>query len=207
VEIVFDIETIPAGEKMTKEGFTPPGTMSKPETIALWYQDKVPELIEKEYLDRAKSTYRSQVICLAYKIDESEIGVLWGDERDIILQFEKVLDPYRNKIDGATWIGHNIISFDLPILRQRGFKYDISLFKRINLKKYDDRVFDTMERFFRPEKDYISLDELCKFLGMEGKSFDASKIYERYKAGDIQGICEDCKNDVQVEWNVYQRMQ
>ena len=44
---------------------------------------------------------------------------------------------------------------------------------------------------------FVSLDNLCKFFGFEGKGdIDGSQVYPMYKEGKIEEIAEYCRQDV-----------
>ena len=53
----------------------------------------------------------------------------------------------------------------------------------------------------------ISLDKLCKALGLPGKGeIDGSKVWDYVRDGRIAEVADYCADDVRKVWAVYQRM-
>jgi len=208
MKLFFDIETIPAGEKLAINDVNPPGNMSKPETIAKWYQEQAPGVIEEEYRKRSVIPYRCQVICLAMAIDDESPLCHIGSEEEIFKSFN---DSFKEKVssqqEAVTWVGFNIKGFDLPIVRQRAFKYNLEHLKLNHLKKYDNRIFDIMERFLFPATGYISMKEVAEFLGVKVKEgIDGSKVYDMWLSKREQDIYDYCTSDVVATRDIYSKM-
>ncbi len=56
-------------------------------------------------------------------------------------------------------------------------------------------------------KGTISLDNLCKALGIEGKKgFDGSMVAEAWKNGEFDKVTEYCRDDVVRVREAYKRM-
>lgn len=208
--IFFDIETIPSGEKLDAKSFNPPANYSKPETIANWYQFKAPEMVETEFRLRAVIPHKCTVICLAYAIDKEKPFCLFGEEADIFKEFAEVInDNIGSKQESVEWCGFNIKEFDLPIVRQRAFKYNLPMLKLSFLhSKYDNRIFDIMERFVFPSRNMVSMEEVAKFFGLKSKSLmTGAQVYDFYLDGKLEEIYQYCMEDVTTEREIYWRME
>ena len=111
----------------------------------------------------------------------------------------------------AQIIGHNVSAFDLRFLVQRsmilGVKPHPVLARAAACKPWEtDRVYDTMVQW-AGVGNRISLDKLCKALGIPGKGdLDGSKVWDYVQAGRIAEVADYCADDVRKVWAVYQRM-
>ena len=207
----IDIETIPAGDKLTKNDIKPPAQYKKPESIAKWYQMEGDAVIEKEYRDRAKHSLKGQILCIGFAFDSSEPIVLYHKkEKEIMLAFERAVEAETGgKALSYSWCGWNIRKFDMIWLWHRVVKYNLDFLRRfMPLKKWSDRIIDLMEWFSAPDyREMTKLEEACKFLGFEGKGdIDGSKVYDYYKAGKIKEICDYCAKDVEKNQKIFDRM-
>ena len=53
----------------------------------------------------------------------------------------------------------------------------------------------------------VSLDKLCKALGLPGKGeIDGSKVWDYVRDGRIAEVADYCADDVRKVWAVYRRM-
>jgi hypothetical protein len=62
-----------------------------------------------------------------------------------------------------------------------------------------------MEMWAVDFKDYVSLDKIAKFLGLEGKEdgIDGSKVYDMWLEGQLEKIENYCRDDVELVREVY----
>ena len=111
-----------------------------------------------------------------------------------------------------TFVGHNLTGFDLRFLFHRsvvlGIKPPACLMKTMKAKPWDSCIADTMT-LWSPERDKrISLDKLCKALGIPTPKgdLDGSKVWEYFRAGRIQEIADYCKKDIVATREVYRRL-
>lgn len=113
-------------------------------------------------------------------------------------------------------IGHNVLGFDIPFIVRRCIFYDITIpknscFNIANAKPWvlTERIFDTMLFWMLTSKsDFISLDLLCKFLGVKTPKGDfcGSKVLDAVKEGNYSDIGDYCLQDVRATYECYQRL-
>lgn len=209
-KVYFDIETIPSQEDWVTdylfENTKPPNTIKKQESIDKWYEEKhlvaIQEALEKCSFDGAMN----HIISIAFAIDDDEITTRCisdvKDEKALIEDFFDALNP------ADVLIGHNIIGFDLRVLKQRCFVLGLGLPSYIpfNAKPWDNNPFDTMMQW--DAKNFISQDKLAKAFGIEGKKddIDGSKVYQFWRDGKYKEIAEYCKNDVAMVRRIAKKM-
>ena len=152
------------------------------------------------------SAITARILCLGYAVEppgESPIHVIHGDERDILESF------WRLAADIELFVGHNILDFDLRFIYQRSIIQRIRPSREIPFARNRSApVYDTMHEWTRWGRDAISLDLLCRALGLESpkQMLDGSKVYPYYCDGKLAEICEYCQRDVETVRRVYRRM-
>ncbi len=100
----------------------------------------------------------------------------------------------------VTYVGHAISSFDLPFIRQRAIvhrrKAPLSLRKAWAAKPWDtEHVGDTMLAWSPDRDKRISLDRLCRLLGIpspKAGGVDGSQVYGLWQQGRLQEIADYC---------------
>jgi predicted PolB exonuclease-like 3'-5' exonuclease len=88
----------------------------------------------------------------------------------------------------------------------RAFKYRIrELIDILPSNRNDKRIIDLPELFYPYSyKEYISFDNLSKYLGFKGKDgMDGSKVYDYFIAGKLNEIYEYCIDDVNGTYSNY----
>ena len=209
----FDLETIPSQDpdllEIFKAGITAPATYKKPESIEKWLAENR-EAAAKEKLAKTSFDGGYGHICtIAWAKNDGDIYVAHartlGDERCILEDFFADFDQYHSE----TLVGHNISGFDLAFLRKRAVALGVKMPDRTSLprdpKPWDTSIVDTMTAW-AGGRDRISMDELCKILGIEGKgSFDGSMVAEAWANGEHDKISEYCKDDVHRTREIHKR--
>jgi 3'-5' exonuclease len=112
-----------------------------------------------------------------------------------------------------TWVGHNIIDFDLRVLYQRSVVHGIRppAWIPFDAKPWGDRVFDTMLAW-AGGRGRVSQDKLCRVLGIDAKGselgdeIDGSKVWDFVRDGRIQDVATYCGGDVHRAREAYQRL-
>lgn len=213
--LYLDIETIPTANAETiaaiAETITPPKTMSKPETIALWERETKPGLVADAVSKTSFNGAHGQICC---------IGWAWGDgpvksEIDTIAGSELVTlrDAFAQIANEAGMgfpiiIGHYVANFDIRFIWQRAMVLGVPMphwFPK-DPKPWGREVFDTMAAWCGA-KDSISLDNLCKALGIPGKNgIDGSMVAGMWARGEYDAIAEYCRDDVERVRNVHRKM-
>lgn len=209
--IHLDIETIPAGDKLTKDEIYPPAQYKKSESIAKWYETEGANAIEKEYRDRAVHSLKGQILCIGVAINSDKPTVLDAESEELLMKgFNAHLEKETGgKMLSYSWCGWNIRRFDLIWLWHRVIKYDLDFLRRfMPLKKWSDRIIDLMEWFSAPDyREMTKLDDACRFLGIKGKGdIDGSKVYDYYLEGRIKEICDYCGRDVEKNQKIFNKM-
>lgn len=227
MNLVIDLETIPCESPDVIADIAttikPPGNMKKADTIAAWEASEKQAVVDEAVLKTAFDGTYGRIIVIGYAIDDAEPVALHGPEKDILWQFFATMSEagkitYQSQGNRPaaeqtlTFIGHNLVGFDLRFLWQRAVinqvKMPVSLLKACRAKPWDGIVADTMT-MWHPDRDKrISLDRLCKVLGVPTSKgdMDGSKVYEAWKAGEIERIAEYCRGDIQATRECFKRL-
>jgi hypothetical protein len=221
MNVFIDIETIPAqpedkAKQLIAESISAPKTMSKAETIQAWhngegkYAGEKEKAIEEKYRKTALDGTTGEIISIAYAIEDGETQcfsrALDGDELTFI---SLAMDEIDLNLGARPprFVGHNI-RFDLRFLFQRCAIN--SIHPSFSFKQYGRHATDffcTMEAWAGFGK-FISQDNLCKALGIEGKpsDIDGSKVWDIVKAGDVGRVQEYNADDVEKVRKIYARI-
>lgn len=219
MNIYLDIETLPTedAEVMVSiaETITPPGNISKVETIAAWNLDKKPEAIKQAVLKTSFDGTYGRILCIGWAVDNTSPSHSIGEEAAVLGAFMDALLPImpQSRLEqSAVFVGHNISGFDLRFLWQRCVINKVvmpaTLLAACRAKAWDKAIADTM-LMWNPERERrISLDKLCKALDVPTSKgdMDGSEVYETYLAGDLDKIATYCKADVVATRECYRRM-
>lgn len=228
-EIVLDIETIPSqipsvyedimsSAKAEIDALRPPKSYIKKEQIDEWMAKNIQEINEnaiKKYERCSFDGALNHIVCIGLHIEGLKPVTFSGegenamkDELLLNSEFFNYLDENISQtFEAPIWVGHNIIGFDLKIIKQRSMVLNLQPHACIpfNSKPWDMNPFDTMVRW--DNKNSVSLDKISKAFGFEGKGDVSGKdVYPMWKAGKIKEICEYCAEDVSLTRKVYHRM-
>jgi hypothetical protein len=212
----LDLETCPVDDPALRAeiaaGISPPGNMSKPETIALWEETKKPALVEEAFSRGGLSAITGRIVCIGAVHKGGEQTWCGDDEEELLHLFFEYVSALGEPV---TYVGHAISSFDLPFLRQRSIvhrrKAPLSLRKAWSSKPWDtEHVGDTMT-LWSPDRDKrISLDRLCRLLGIpspKAGGMDGSQVYGLWQAGELGKIGDYCLADCRAALECYNRIQ
>jgi len=200
----FDVETIPdqseGALERAKESIKVPANYKNPDTIAAYIEENAQEAWEKTALDGWKGHVASISVH-----DRKFIIRHVNEEREFLKKFFHHLECKGS----ITLVGHNIIGFDVPFLTKRalvlGVKLPLDYIWPRNLKPWDTRVFDTMLQMGNG-KDFISLDNLAKNLGIKGKgNTTGAQVHYMWQNGLHDEIAEYCADDVRIVREVHER--
>ncbi len=217
--ITFDIETLPSDDSGIiadiAAGIKPPGNLKKAETIEAWERDEKPaavlEAVRKTGLD---GTY-GRICCIGFAVDDEPVECSFGNEEDVLRNFFRWLNGAARISDytdrqSAIFVGHNVLSFDLRFLWQRCVVNGIRppAIIPFNAKPWDGKVFDTMTAWNPARERSISLDKLCRALGVPSSKgdLDGSKVAEYWQAGRHQEVAAYCMADVEAVRQCHKRM-
>lgn len=145
------------------------------------------------------------------------LGDVESSEAEIIQRFYDGIEKYTPQI--ISWNGGG---FDLPVLHYRGLIHGINAsrywdlgeddkdFKWNNyISRYHTRHLDLMDlmAMFNARAN-APLDDLAKLCGFPGKfGMDGSKVWDAYKAGQLEDIRNYCETDVANTHLVFLRFQ
>jgi len=222
MNIFIDLETCPSQDPDVRAqiaaSITAPGNYSKPESISKWEAENKPALVEEAWRKTAFDGALGHICVAGIAIDDEEPEALYADEwlRDERSVIASLFNRIKDASSGnrrLTFIGHNLVEFDLRFLFQRAVVLGIRppAIIPFKAKPWDDTVFDTMSTW-SGLKDRVSLDKLCRVLGIAakgteiGEEIDGSKVWEFVKAGRIADVATYCKGDIERTRHVYKRM-
>lgn len=218
MNIYLDIETCPAQNPAVRDDIAktiePPGNISKAETIAAWHAEKKPGLIEEAWRKTSFDGAVGHVCVIGLAFDDAPPIALWQDnwltdEHDVLRELFGTIDFHVAKHPNVrpTFIGHNLVEFDLRFLFQRCVVLGVKPSRHIpfGCKPWDDCVYDTMARW--GARVGGSLDRITKAIGLEGKGdIDGSMVWDYVRDGRIGEIAEYCKHDVALTRSLHKRM-
>jgi DNA polymerase elongation subunit (family B) len=214
MNLYVDIETIPSQSPEVHaaiaETITPPGNISKAETIAAWNAEKKPALIKEAIAKTALDGSVGHICCIGLAANGSDP---MSHSIENVADEARVLDHVLNGIavkslDPIRIVGHNVIGFDIRFIWQRAIVLGVhvpSWFPR-DPKPWSGEVFDTMLAF-AGQRGMISLDRLCRALGIPGKDdIDGSMVASLWEAHRSDDIARYCMDDVERTRAVHRRM-
>lgn len=207
--ITIDIETIP------RQDITPsadlvkiPATYKKEDSI----QKYVEENMDTAYRKLAVDPFGAQIIVIsaAFK-DEKPVVTASDNEEKVMKEIDNWLGslPTKTPLYAIDVCGFNIAEFDLPMLFLRACKYGCrNIIELLPGKPYDDRICDVMRMAFPTKRnEYVSMDKLCGWFGIEGKGdMDGSMVYDYFLEGRLHDIALYCQSDVEKTRELYNKL-
>jgi len=212
-----------------------PRNIKKAETIRDWEENTLPGLreaalqkyhddvikrdhaIEEAWRKTALFGDQGEIVCIGWAIEDGEPNILsrgiHGSEYELLESFFTIVASQLNKRP-PSWVGHNV-TFDLRFLFHRavilGVKPCLNLY--LDSKPFGERIQDTMI-MWAGLRDKISLDRLCRALGIQtkgddladGEYIDGSLVWDFIKRGEVSKVATYCKADVIRCREVYKRM-
>lgn len=208
----LDIETQrtqdPAVIARLRDSVSPPGNISKPETIAAWWKERGAaarmEAVNKTALD---GTYGS-LATIGSAIGDSDVVVLSLDptefttERALLSAFSGLLTNQQS-VEIVAFNGE----FDLRFLMKRFVINNLHVPFRIQAALTTKGGFYDPMHAWEGYRGYISQAELEKVLGItRNDDIDGSQVAEALDAGDWQRVVNHNKEDIQSLRQIYQRL-
>jgi predicted PolB exonuclease-like 3'-5' exonuclease len=209
----FDIETIPSQLPWVREYITetikPPATIKKAESIQKWHDESKPEAIEEALNKAGFSGASNHIITIAWAVDDGvidsyQVGPNLDDEKEILSRWFRKISELPM---GTTFAGHNILGFDIRVIKQRAMVLGIKIPRNfpIDAKPWGTEVYDTMLKW--DGRDFVKADLIARAFGIQGKkSVDGSMVYPMWKDGKYAEIAEYCRDDVEMSRAIYNRM-
>jgi hypothetical protein len=221
MDVHLDIETIPSQKpgilSEIRQDLSPPGNISKAETIAKWWAESADSAALEQWLKTSFDGSRGELVVVGFAVGDGGVASryrnLGESEGDLLQAAFDDLDALLVKAGASSaprFVGHNIISFDLRFLYQRAVILGIKPpFLLPTETRYNgDLVFDTMLAW-AGWGNRIPLVRLCEALGIKVKSggIDGSKVWEYVQAGRVQEVAGYCEEDVFAGRQVAKRLQ
>lgn len=219
MNIVLDIETIGATRQDIRDYIaahvSPPGTITKAETLAKWHAESKPAAIDDAIAKTSFDGAFGQVVCIGYQLASGcKPDAIYGlDEPVLLREFNRELNSVpKSEFFTTTIVGHNVAAFDLRFLMQRyivnNIKPHLILQRAASAKPWEsEKVFDTMVQF-AGVGNRISLDKLCMALGVPTSKdgMDGSMVGQYVKDGRIDEVATYCRKDVAATHQCFKRM-
>ncbi|MDX1914933.1 MAG: 3'-5' exonuclease [Methylophilus sp.] len=215
--LVFDIETIPDAEGIRHLLGLPESTSAEDVANIAFHQRR--QQNGSEFLP----LHQHRICAISCALREGNHFKVWtlGDaqssEAEIIQRFFDGIEKYTPNL--ISWNGGG---FDLPVLHYRAMVNQVQAprywdlgeddkdFKWNNyISRYHTRHLDLMDllAMFNGRAN-APLDEIAQLCGFPGKlGMDGSKVWDAYKAGEIEAIRNYCETDVANTHLVYLRFQ
>lgn len=214
-KLYLDIETLPAGEGSREAlRFLHAKKMAKKK------KDGAEETadFEQYLLGTSFDGSFGRILCIAYAINDQPTECICndGDEKKTLEKFWEIVKsislPARNPQwpdYGVQFIGHNVMDFDLRFIYQRSIVNKVKPAYELNFARYRNYpIYDTMKEWVKWSNGNIGLEHIALALGIPSPKdgIDGSQVYDFYKKGKVDEICEYCKRDVETTRAVFKRM-
>ena len=210
--LYLDIETIPIqDETKCKElvaNAKPPANYKNEDTIAKWREENAANAIAKTSFDGGLGHICQ--ICAIHGDSEARLGMQSIDQEKSILstfaEFATNMPDYNGF--NPVIVGHNINAFDIRFIWQRAVVLGVKLPKWFpkDPKPWGNDTFDTMIAW-AGSRGMVSLDNLAKYLGLEGKTgVDGSMVAQMWADGKHDEIAAYCMDDVLLTKAIHERM-
>lgn len=219
-KIVIDIETCPAQDPSVRASIlaavTAPAQYKKPDSIAEWLADNRITVGDENWRKTSFDGGLGHICVIGVAIDDDAPVALYSsswldDESRILNDFFDMINAQCAKHPNVrpTFIGHNLIDFDLRFIYQRAVVLGVKPSPHIpfNARPYGDlSVFDTMTSW-AGVRNRVSLDNLARALKVGGKGdMDGSMVWDAVKNGEIDKVAQYCRDDVAMTRAAYRRM-
>jgi hypothetical protein len=169
--------------------------------------------VQADWLKTGLDGGLGHICCIGYAIGDGQPQSIIarhdtpGDEAAALREFFGVLSALGS---GArlTWVGHNLVGFDLPFLWKRAIVHGIrpSFHLPRDPKPWSEQVYDTMLQW-AGARGTISMDRLCRVLGIPGKGgMDGSQVWPLAQEGRYAEIASYCEQDVSRTRLIHRRM-
>lgn len=194
---------------------------SKDDAIRLWCEkfseEKAPEVAEYEWRKEALDGAKGELWSIAWsvdgemnQIDRGPIGEL-ESEKDLLCRFNEMLEVQltndrSHNVQQANFIGHNVV-FDIKFILHRSIILGVKPVCELPFDGYHGRDYYCTSKAWAGIRDRISLDNLCKALGLSGKGdIDGSKVWDALKDGRHKEVAEYNIDDVQKVIDAHKKL-
>lgn len=201
-KIFIDIETIPSDTMPSLDDMSAPANYKDEAKIKAYKEANQLEAWKKQALN----SMQGRIICIGFNWNDT-YNVELGDESYLVgwlsgsISF--ISDTIRSPL---VFIGWNIGSFDLPWIWRKSIQYSLPELRKAIPKDNRTQYIDLMKVWASDYKDYVSLDNCAKFLGIEHYTESGSSVFDWWQAGQLDKIEEHCKKDIKTTVEIYNRI-
>lgn len=214
--IFLDIETLPTNDNSViqelKAGITAPGQFKKPESIQQWLAENGEQVLQDAVRKTSFDGMFGRICCMAWATWEGGVLSCVTSEDNILKKFYSWIDDYCRweNINNVMLCGHNIHGFDLPFIKHRSIINKVMPSRHIEslfaASRYSDRIQDTMLLWSQEKDKRVSMNKLCRALGIEDDGgFDGSMVADAWET-DRQKVIDHCILDVKRVREIYKRL-
>lgn len=220
--ITLDIETLPSADPQViaelAATIKPPGNIKKQETIDAWMAENFQSALDEAVHKTSFSGLYGSIACICYAFDDGPVYtashanevVMLANFFDHIEEVTGIEHHTGIAHTSLTFVGHNIIGFDLPFIKHRsiinGVKPPLAFRKAFDAKPWGREVSDTMLMWSADKERRASMDKLCRAFGIPGKGdFDGSMVAATWPV-DPQKVLDYCADDVIRTREMYKRL-
>ncbi|MCR4324135.1 MAG: ribonuclease H-like domain-containing protein [Candidatus Curtissbacteria bacterium] len=198
MNLFFDIETIPAQEAQHD-------ILREIHAKKLEDGKKVDAEFENYLAATSFDGAFGNIICIGYAIDEKPVEILKSEEPQILKDFWQIAK------EAHLFIGFNNMDFDLRFIYQRSIIHGVMPTQNLSFARYrNNPIYDIMWEWRKWAREpSVSLDTLAKALSIEsskGGEIEGKNVWQAYKDGRLEEICDYCKKDVEVTRSIYKKM-
>lgn len=193
---------------------------SKARALEMWVErfrdEKLEETAQATLAKTSFDGALGQVAVIGFAVDDqpavalSAYDLSMNAEIDLLRRFfAEISELYAPALmRNPVFVGHNIAGFDLPFIYKRAVVLGVKppAFIPFGAAPWSDHIFDTMTRW--DSRNNVSLDKLCKALGIQGKTdgLCGADVWPLIQQGQIQAVADYCVDDVNATRNAYRRM-
>lgn len=154
----------------------------------------------------ALSALTGRIVCIGLLFDDgetvTELALIDQDEGQMLRSFWQTVRPT------DVFIGHNVLQFDLPFIRQRSWILGVRPSRKLDLRRfYTADVIDTVQFWSGwGATKQPSLNAIGGALGCRTKAAEGCQVSEWWAAGDLASIAGYCLADIRLICLVFLRM-
>ena len=202
--VVIDIETSVIGDisAYQDEIARPPARLKDPVKIAEWIENAK----AKQALFAALDLDLARIVCVCWTTDGKKLtgGIAKNEDEE-----KALLTQFWSATNGFTFVGFNILDFDLPMCIRRSQYLDVP-YPALDLGRYrHPGTVDLMQVLtFDGKVSYRRLEFYCKRFGITSieDKFSGADVPGLVALGDWQNVKRHCAADVKKEWLLAKRL-
>lgn len=162
--------------------------------------------LDNKLENAALDAMTGRIVCIGLLIEDkdgtTESVLMDQDERKLLKSFWEMLRPT------DLLIGHNLLEFDLPFIRQRSWICGVRPSRTIDMRRfYTVEVVDTLQLWTNwGYKKGATLDNLGRILNCGQKLASGGDVGTWWAAGDYDSIRRYCLEDVRITYRIYCRL-